>query len=40
MVAYSLARQVRNISDKMYWLEDSPPLTMDTLYQDYLHMNE
>ncbi|XP_065628321.1 uncharacterized protein LOC136067029 [Quercus suber] len=40
MVAHSLARHARNISDEMYWLEDSPPLAMDALYQDFLHINE
>ncbi|XP_050248584.1 uncharacterized protein LOC126695819 [Quercus robur] len=40
MVAHSLAQHARNISDEMYWLEDSPPPTMDALYQDFLHINE
>ena len=40
MVSHSLARQARNISDEMYWLEDSPPPVMDALYQDFLHINE
>ena len=40
MVAHSLARHARNISDEMYWLEDSPPPVMDALYKDFLHINE
>lgn len=40
MVAHSLAIHARNISDEMYWLEDSPPPAVNALYQDYLHMNE
>ena len=40
MVAHSLARHVRNIIDEMYWLEDSSPPAVDTLYQDFLHINE
>ena len=32
MVAHSLARHARNISDEMYWLEDSPPPAVDALY--------
>ena len=24
----------------MYWLEDSPSLVVDALYQDYLYINE
>ena len=39
-VAHSLACHARNISDEMYWLEDSPPPAVDVLYQDYLHINE
>ena len=41
MVAHSIARHARTISDEMYWMEDSPPLAMDALYQDfYILMNE
>ena len=40
MVAHSLARYAKNLSDEMYWLEDSPPLTVEALYQDSLHINE
>ena len=40
MVAHSIARHARTISDEMYWMEDSPPLAMDALYQDFLHINE
>ena len=39
-VAHSLTRHVRNIIDEMYWLEDSPSLVVDALYQDYLYINE
>ena len=40
MVAHSLARYAKNLSDEMYWLEDSPPLAVEALYQDSLHINE
>ena len=40
MVAHSLAQQARNISDEMYWLEDSPPPVVDDLYQYFLYINE
>ena len=40
MVAHSLARHARNISDEMYWMEDSPLPAVDVLYQDFLHINE
>ena len=40
MVAHSLARYAKNLSDEMYWLEDSPPLAVEVLYQDSLHINE
>ena len=40
MVAHVLARYAKNIIDEMYWLEDSPSLIVDALYQDYLYINE
>ena len=40
MVAHSLPRHAKNLSDEMYWLEDSPPLAVEALYQDSLHINE
>ena len=40
MVAHSLARHARAISDEMYWMKDSPPPAVDALYQEILHMNE
>ena len=40
MVAHSLARYIKNLSDEMYWLEDSPPPAVEALYQDSLHINE
>ena len=40
MVAHSLARHARTISDEMYWMEDSPPPAVDALHQDLLHINE
>ena len=40
MVAHSLARYAKNISDEMYWLEDSPPPELEALYQDSLHIIE
>ena len=40
MVAHSLDRYAKNLSDEMYWLEDSPPPAVEALYQDSLHINE
>ena len=40
MVAHSLARFAKNVVNDMYWLEDEPPLAIDTLYHDCLHINE
>ena len=40
MVAHSLASYAKNLSDEMYWLEDSPPPAVEALYQDSLHINE
>ncbi|XP_075665489.1 uncharacterized protein LOC142635170 [Castanea sativa] len=40
MVAHSLARHARTISDEMYWMEDSSSPAVDTLYHDLLHINE
>ena len=40
MVAHSLARYAKNLSNEMYWLEDSPPPAVEALYQDSLHINE
>ena len=40
MVAHSLARYAKNLSDEMYWLKDSPPPVVEALYQDSLHINE
>lgn len=40
MVAHSLAKYARNIIDDIYWIEDTPPLAADALYQDSLHINE
>ena len=40
MVAHSLARYARNLSDEMYLIEDSPPLAVEALYQDSLHIIE
>ena len=31
-VAHALAQHARNISNDMYWMEDSPPLDMEGLY--------
>ena len=39
-MAHSLARYAKNLSDEMYWLEDSPPPAMEALYKDSLHINE
>ena len=40
IVDHLLAQYARNISDEMYWLEDSPPPAVVTLYQDSLHLIE
>ena len=41
-IAHVLAQHARNIVDDMYWMEDSPPPALGTLYQDaiLLCMNE
>ena len=38
MVAYTLAKYAKNIDDVVYWIEDSPPLAVEALYQDSLHI--
>ncbi|KAK9998230.1 hypothetical protein SO802_017833 [Lithocarpus litseifolius] len=35
-VAHALAQHARNISEDMFWLEDSPPPALNALYQDSL----
>ena len=40
MVAHSLARCAKNISDEVYWVKDSPPPAVEALYQDSLHIIE
>ena len=41
MMAHSLARYARNLSNEMYWVEDSPPpRAVEVLYQDSLHIIE
>ena len=35
-IAHALAQYARNISDDIFWMEDSPPLAMDALYHDSL----
>ena len=40
MVAHSLARFARNIVDVLYWMENEPPLAIDALHFDCLHINE
>ncbi|KAL0011066.1 hypothetical protein SO802_006174 [Lithocarpus litseifolius] len=35
-VAHALAQHARNISEDVFWLEDSPPLALNALYQDSL----
>ena len=39
-VAHVLARHAKNISCDLYWLEDSPPPTVNALYHDILNMYE
>ena len=36
-VAHVLAQHARNIPDDMYWIEELPPLTMETLYQNAIN---
>ena len=38
MVAHSLAKYAKHISDVVYWVEDSPPPAVEALYQDSLHI--
>ena len=38
MVAHSLVKYAKNIDDIVYWIEDSPPLAVEALYQDSLHI--
>ena len=33
-VAHVLPQYARTILDDLYWMEDSPPLAMEALYQD------
>ena len=40
IIAHSLAKYAKNIDDVIYWIEDSPPLTVKALYQDSLHIIE
>ena len=40
MVAHSLAKYAKNITDVVYWVEDSPPPMVEALYQDSLHIIE
>ena len=35
-VAHVLAQHARNLESDLYWLEDSPPLALEALYQDSL----
>ena len=34
-VAHILAQYARNITDELYWMEDSPPLVLEALYHGY-----
>ena len=40
MAAHSLAKYAKNITDVIYWDEDSLPLAVEALYQDSLHIIE
>ena len=40
MVAHGFVRFAKNVSEDMYWLEDSPPPVVDELYFDMLNLNE
>ena len=33
-VANVLARHAKNVVDEVFWIEDSPPLTISALYHD------
>ena len=35
-VAHALAQHARNIVEDVFWMEDSPPPTLDALYHDSL----
>ena len=39
-VTHSLACHVKNISNDVIWLEDSPPPALESLYHDYLAIME
>ena len=38
--AHILVQYARNITDELYWMEDSPPPGLEALYQDCLNINE
>ena len=40
MVAHSLAKYAKNITDVVYWIDDSPPPAVEALYQNSLHVSE
>ena len=40
MVPHSLAKYAKNITDIIYWVEDSPPPAVEALYQDSLNIIE
>ena len=40
LVAHSLARNAKNISNDVIWFEDSSPLALESLYHDYLAIME
>ena len=40
LIAHSLARYAKNISNDVIWLEDSPTPALDSLYHDYLAIME
>ena len=35
-VAHALAQHARNISEDVFWMEDSPPIALNALYHDSL----
>ena len=39
-VAHILPQCARNITNDLYWIEDSPPLVLEALYHDCLNINE
>lgn len=39
MVAHSLARYAKHIHDDVFWIEDSPPPSMEAMYSDFARIH-